>query len=110
MLDCDSFKHFNDTYGHPQGDKLLQGISSILKASVRSVDHVGRYGGEEFIIILPETSRDEALALAERIRAAVEGEAFPVGDGTSVRKTISIGIAGFPLDASQPADLVKYAD
>ena len=110
MLDVDSFKHFNDTYGHPQGDKLLKGISNILKASVRSVDHVGRYGGEEFIIILPETSRDESLALAERIRSAVEREGFPAGDGTAVRKTLSIGIAGFPMDASQPADLVKHAD
>src|SRR5262249_40358570 len=65
MLDVDSFKSFNDTYGHPQGDHLLRIMADILRASVRTVDHAGRYGGEEFMVILPETSKHDACHLAE---------------------------------------------
>ena len=110
MLDVDGFKQFNDQYGHPRGDILLQAIAEILKANVRSVDSAGRYGGEEFIIILPETARDDAFVLAERIRRAVETEPFPTGDGRSVQKTISIGVAAFPDDAQNAGDLLQHAD
>src|SRR5205085_9274438 len=71
MLDVDSFKTFNDTYGHPQGDRLLRSLSNILRVSVRTTDHVGRYGCQEFMVILPESSKDDACRLAQRRRSAV---------------------------------------
>jgi diguanylate cyclase (GGDEF)-like protein len=110
MLDVDGFKEFNDTYGHPQGDQVLAHIARLLRASVRSVDHVGRYGGEEFIIILPETTRENAFALAERIRSTVALEWFPAGNGEYVQKTVSIGVSAYPDDAVDPADLIQLAD
>ncbi len=110
MLDVDSFKTFNDTYGHPQGDHLLRGIADILRTNVRAVDHVGRYGGEEFLAILPETSKDDACRMAERIRTAVEELAFIVVDGHEIRRTVSVGVASYPEDALSPSDLVQRAD
>jgi diguanylate cyclase (GGDEF)-like protein len=110
MLDVDSFKEFNDTYGHPQGDQLLVMLARILRSSVRTVDHVGRYGGEEFIIILPETGRSDAQILAERIRAAVAAQWFRVGEGQEARTTVSIGVAGYPDDAMDAEQLLQHAD
>ena len=110
MLDVDSFKSFNDTYGHPQGDELLRSIASILRANVRSVDHVGRYGGEEFLVLLPETDKDAACRLAERIRGAVEERAVIIVDGREIRRTVSVGVASYPEDALNPAELVQRAD
>lgn len=110
MLDVDFFKQFNDTYGHPQGDVLLRSIANILSSCVRSTDFVGRYGGEEFIVILPETAGGDAYILAERIRAAVEAEWFPIGDGYGIHKTISVGVASFPNDAETAAELLQHAD
>ncbi len=110
MLDVDSFKTFNDTYGHPQGDQLLRSIASILRHNVRTVDHVGRYGGEEFMVILPETSKDDACRLAERIRGAVEEQAFLIVDGRTIRRTVSVGVASYPEDGLNPTELVQRAD
>ncbi len=110
MLDVDSFKTFNDTYGHPQGDQLLRGIADILRSNVRAVDHVGRYGGEEFLAILPETSKDDACRMAERIRTAVEELAFIVVEGREIRRTVSVGVASYPEDALSPSDIVQRAD
>lgn len=109
MLDVDSFKSFNDTFGHPQGDVLLCSIAKILKSSVRNVDFVGRYGGEEFVVILPETIRSDAFILAERIREAIASEPFSAG-GQVIYKTVSIGVASFPDDAVEPTELVQMAD
>jgi diguanylate cyclase (GGDEF)-like protein len=110
MLDVDSFKTFNVTYGHPQGDHLLRNIAAILRANVRTVDTVGRYGGEEFLIVLPETTKDAACRLAERIRGAVEERGHSLPDGVTVYRTISIGVASYPEDALNPIELVERAD
>jgi len=113
MLDVDGFKGYNDTYGHPQGDVLLKMLADILRAGVREVDIVGRYGGEEFIILLPETPKREALRTAERLRAAVAAAVFPgyVDDPEMVvPKTISLGVATFPADADDGLMLVQQAD
>ncbi len=110
MLDVDFFKQFNDSFGHPQGDKVLQAIARIVRSTVRAVDHVGRYGGEEFITILPETGPADAFVLAERIRSGVEAEAFSTGAGGWVQKTVSVGVASFPEDADSADELVLYAD
>ena len=110
MMDVDSFKTFNDTYGHPQGDQLLRVVAGILKGSVRSVDHVGRYGGEEFLIILPETGKEDACRMAERIRGEVEARACVVIEDQAVHRTMSMGVAAFPEDASSADELIQRAD
>jgi diguanylate cyclase (GGDEF)-like protein len=110
MVDIDSFKQYNDAYGHPTGDGLLRSISRILTESVRATDHVGRYGGEEFVVILPETTGSDAQLLAERLRAAVEAAWFAAGEGYVIQKTVSIGVAAFPRDATTAAELLRQVD
>ncbi len=113
LLDVDGFKGYNDTYGHPQGDVLLKKLAAVLRETVREVDIVGRYGGEEFIVLLPETSKDEACRTAERLRAAVAAAVFPgFADDPemTVPKTISLGVATYPADASDVQTLVAQAD
>ncbi|MCS6778049.1 MAG: sensor domain-containing diguanylate cyclase, partial [Chloroherpetonaceae bacterium] len=110
MMDVDSFKTFNDTYGHPQGDRLLRRITGILRDSMRTTDHLGRYGGEEFLVILPETTKDDACRLAERIRSAVEEHAWLQISDQIVRRTVSVGVASYPEDALNPTDLIQCAD
>ena len=110
MLDVDAFKQFNDTFGHPQGDVLLKGVARILRESLRATDFIGRYGGEEFLVILPETGRAEACALAERVRRTVGSTDFVLDRGQVVCRTVSIGVASYPEDGALPADLVRTAD
>ena len=113
MLDVDSFKTYNDTYGHVQGDVLLRMVAAILSQNVRGVDVVGRYGGEEFIIVLPETPAPEALQAAERLRLAVAHTifpGFPSDPGLAVFKTISLGVATFPDVTDDTLALVTLAD
>lgn len=110
MIDVDGFKGFNDTYGHPQGDVLLRLMATLLRTNTRSVDHVGRYGGEEFLVILPETTSEDAYYLAERMRHVIETAGFPTGRDESVVMTVSVGVASFPEDAANAGDLVQRAD
>ena len=113
MLDVDSFKSYNDTYGHIQGDALLRLMSGLLRGNVRDVDIVGRYGGEEFIIVLPETPSAEAYLAAERLRQAVAHAVFPGfpdDPDLAVFKTISLGVATFPDTTDDPQALVTLAD
>ncbi len=91
LLDVDHFKQVNDTWGHAAGDEVLKGVAGILAREKRELDLLGRYGGEEFLMFLPDASEDDALVVCERIRAAVERGAFQV-DGTTVTVTISIGV------------------
>jgi diguanylate cyclase (GGDEF)-like protein len=96
MLDLDKFKSFNDTYGHVKGDELLKAFSAMVKKAVRSTDIPGRYGGEEFFVVLPNTSVKGALVIAERIRASMEALRIPLEDGQPpVGRTASIGVAEF---------------
>jgi diguanylate cyclase (GGDEF)-like protein len=113
MLDVDGFKNYNDTYGHVQGDILLKMLSGILQANVRGVDIVGRFGGEEFLVVLPETPSEEAYQTAERLRLAVAQTIFPgfANDpDLAVFKTISLGIATFPDITHDTQALVTLAD
>jgi len=111
MIDIDNFKLFNDTHGHPAGDKVLKQMGHTLRRLSRNCDYVARYGGEEFAIIVPEVSTGAAARMAERICAMVdetefEGEeVMPIG-----RLTISIGVATFPAQASSKDELIKRAD
>ena len=91
MADLDHFKAINDTYGHPVGDRILQQVATRLAAAVRAGDVVGRYGGEEFILVLPESSEEGARQVAERVRRRVEEAPFVVGD-TRLKLTISVGL------------------
>ncbi|MBM2847946.1 MAG: hypothetical protein HW418_888 [Anaerolineales bacterium] len=112
FLDIDSFKLFNDTYGHPAGNARLIAIAALLRERVREPDLAARYGGEEFAILLPHTPKDGALVLAERIRAAAEASA-PEGRAHGVPVsgyTLSLGVAAFPDDGHTPEDLLLAAD
>ena len=110
MLDLDRFKQINDTYGHPTGDVILYETARILRETAREIDMVGRYGGEEFITILPNTGEEEAAAFAERVRAAVEGHVYR-DDANEIRMTLSCGVASFPASGVEtPEALLKRAD
>jgi diguanylate cyclase (GGDEF)-like protein/PAS domain S-box-containing protein len=110
MVDIDHFKRINDTYGHLVGDRILEGIANALQQSVRGMDSVCRYGGEEFCIILPDADAAAALQVGERLRAAIERNEFILGDGQSAKITVSIGGASLSEQASSSIKLTKAAD
>ncbi|MBW1960086.1 MAG: diguanylate cyclase, partial [Deltaproteobacteria bacterium] len=95
LLDIDLFKEYNDTYGHLQGDKVLQRIGKIIKSCLRKMDTAYRYGGEEFTILLPETTAEEAKTVAERIRAGIEKVKFSPVPGNETNITISVGVTEY---------------
>lgn len=109
LLDIDDFKKLNDSYGHLFGDHVLRELAGILRQQVRETDVVGRYGGEEFMVILSETSREGAHITAERIRRAVELHPFEQ-HGRKVSVTVSGGLATYPEDASYKKKLIETAD
>jgi diguanylate cyclase (GGDEF)-like protein len=111
MIDIDDFKLFNDTYGHPRGDRVLRSVSDTITATLREIDFAARYGGEEFVVVLPETDAEGARAVAERIRAGVECLSFAnIGVEPTVHKTISVGVATYPTHARSGASLIVAAD
>lgn len=110
MLDLDHFKDFNDTFGHSAGDQALRDIAQILGETARLLDSAVRYGGEEFAVILPQTTREEAVSVAERIRLAVQKHHIVFADQKLPVITVSIGLACFPIDALDMASLVQRAD
>jgi diguanylate cyclase (GGDEF)-like protein/PAS domain S-box-containing protein len=125
FIDMDSFKQYNDTYGHPAGDERLKAIARLLRNSIRHPDMVARYGGEEFVIILPYTSKTSALVLAERLLSAAEAMNHQVsatdsrqnhkikhvtGNKSVPGYTMSIGVAACPEDAQTAEGLLHAAD
>jgi diguanylate cyclase (GGDEF)-like protein len=111
LFDIDHFKKFNDANGHPAGNDVLKKIAEILKTAAREVDIVVRYGGEEMVIILPETSRKRATELANRIRMKISETRFEHMESQPLGKiTISAGVATFPVDAANEEGLIKMAD
>jgi len=109
MLDIDHFKKVNDTYGHQAGDSVIRAIAGVIKNSVRETDLAGRYGGEEFAIILTDSSADNATKVAERIRQ--EAEATPVEhEGQQIAYTVSLGLAEFCPDCSSSMAWLEMAD
>ena len=111
MLDVDRFKALNDTHGHPAGDAVLRQLAEVLEKNTRKGDTVARFGGEEFVVILPETPAAGAVHLAEKIRAAVEAHPFTIDEnGATVHATISIGLARFPDHARTLDTLISAAD
>ncbi len=109
ILDLDGFKTVNDRLGHLAGDEALKTLVRIVKDAIRSVDVVCRYGGDEFVVVLPENGLKGALAVAERIRSRVEATTFEA-DGASFHLTTSVGVAALPTHASTVRELVKVAD
>jgi diguanylate cyclase (GGDEF)-like protein len=110
MCDLDHFKSVNDTHGHQAGDAVLRTLAQLLKDEAREIDRVGRYGGEEFMLILPGTTPDAAVTFAERVRKSVEQRTFAF-EGGSVSRTISCGVAGWPHPRLKDIDaLVRAAD
>jgi len=107
MVDIDNFKRLNDEFGHLLGDEVLRSVSTILKQQLRKVDMVCRYGGEEFAIVVPETSGENALRVAEKLRRHVESHHFP---GVSRPVTISIGVADYPTHGITRDEVVAAAD
>lgn len=110
MCDLDRFKSVNDTYGHQAGDMVLKEFAKILRHEVREIDRAGRYGGEEFMLLLPGTVLDAAVTFAERVRKQVEAHTFSF-DGTSIQRTASFGVSAWPHPRISHCDgLVKAAD
>lgn len=111
MMDLDNFKKLNDTHGHHTGDIVLKEISKILRESSRTNDYACRYGGEEFAIILTQTTKEQGLAIAERIRERVEQHVFEkLPENINLKVTLSIGLATYPHDATSKETLIPEAD
>jgi diguanylate cyclase (GGDEF)-like protein len=110
MCDLDRFKTVNDTYGHQAGDAVLKQFARILRGEVREIDHVGRYGGEEFMLLLPGTVLDAGVTFADRVRKQVEGHTFTF-EGGSIQRTASFGVSAWPHPRVSNCDeLVRAAD
>lgn len=111
MFDLDHFKRVNDTRGHQMGDRVLQEMAEILRRTAREIDKLGRYGGEEFIAVLPDTGIDDAVTFAERVRERVERHPFAVGQARPIHLTVSAGAATYPHPAVYNAKtLIHRAD
>ena len=110
MADLDHFKSFNDTYGHPVGDRVLRLVADALRAEARGTDIVGRYGGDEFLIVLPGGDVLTANAYIERIRARVDALAPQLDAACAVALALTAGVAFYPHDAQTPHELISHAD
>jgi two-component system, cell cycle response regulator len=111
MVDIDRFKNFNDSYGHAGGDEALKTVALVIRQGVRRSDLVARYGGEEMVLVMPETTLNQARVRLEAIRVGVAGEAIKLPKREErVRLTVSAGVACWPADAENPDDLLHIAD
>jgi len=108
MLDVDNLKAYNDRHGHLRGSFLLKRMAQLLSQNLRSFDLIAKYGGDEFTLILPQTAREGALVVAERMRTAVESSEFPLAPRGAI--TISLGVSTYPHDATDGMGLIRVAD
>jgi diguanylate cyclase (GGDEF)-like protein/putative nucleotidyltransferase with HDIG domain len=106
IIDLDSFKNYNDVYGHLYGDKILRTTAERIKGSIRAIDLAFRYGGDEFVVILPQVSSDDAFKVAERIRHSIDSEV----DSKGMPVTCSLGIASWPTDGVMREEIVHASD
>ena len=109
MIDIDDFKLVNDTYGHITGDEILKELTKILKKNLRNSDILSRFGGEEFVALLPETNSQNAFLTGEKLRTEVENKLI-IPEDHKKNVTISIGVANYPVDAYSAEKLVDKAD
>jgi diguanylate cyclase (GGDEF)-like protein len=114
LMDIDHFKAVNDTHGHLVGDMALRAVSTVLSEQLRSYDLAGRFGGEEFVVLLPHTREADALTIAERLRANIAATSIPIRDsarpGACIRLTVSIGVAALDAAGAELTDLLAAAD
>ncbi|MGE0755077.1 MAG: PleD family two-component system response regulator [Alphaproteobacteria bacterium] len=110
IMDMDHFKSVNDTYGHDAGDLVLKQLADRIIQAARSTDLIARFGGEEFVVLMPETDPQNALNAASRLRELVENTPFRLDDGTELTRTVSIGIANLHPEGDAPEALLKRAD
>ena len=110
IIDIDFFKKFNDTFGHQSGDAVLRQVAQTLKKNVRATDIVCRYGGEEMSIILPNTTKDEAFATAQKICNRVAEKTFKLTGNNETHVTISLGVSTFPFDGDTAPKIIEAAD
>jgi diguanylate cyclase (GGDEF)-like protein len=108
MLDVDHFKAINDRYGHPAGDEVIRSVASLLRQALRLQDMPGRYGGEEFSVILPDTTAAGAEVIAERVRKLIESSVLEPAAG--IHATISIGIAELEALGADYGEWISHAD
>jgi len=109
IFDLDRFKQINDRYGHPAGDQVLKAFADVLRSGIRKHDTVGRYGGEEFALLMPQTGKDTAVRVAERIRRALEARGVSVDVGR-IEVTVSAGVATYGTDGEDWDALLSAAD
>jgi diguanylate cyclase (GGDEF)-like protein len=110
FLDMDNFKRIVDTYGHPMGSKVLREVAQVIDTHLGQDDFLVRYGGDEYVLVLPGVEKAEAREIVERIHKALNETSFLVEDGHDVRVTASFGIANFPEDAQDLKGLLHSAD
>jgi diguanylate cyclase (GGDEF)-like protein len=114
LVDIDHFKVVNDTYGHLAGDKALRAVTDAMRSQLRGSDMAGRFGGEEFVLLLPQAREQDALNVAERLRAHIASLSIPVDDddetGPCIRLTISVGVASLDGESRELTDLLAAAD
>jgi diguanylate cyclase (GGDEF)-like protein len=110
FIDLDHFKQVNDTHGHLIGSKLLAEIGYLVKAQLRLIDFAFRYGGDEFVVLLPQTGKDQALVVAKRLQEAMRASTFCRDEGLNLNVRASIGLATYPHDARDAHDVIRQAD
>ncbi|HET7842087.1 MAG TPA: sensor domain-containing diguanylate cyclase, partial [Terriglobia bacterium] len=110
FIDLDHFKQVNDTYGHLVGSKLLWMIGDLIKGHLRLIDYAFRYGGDEFVVLLPQTSKENALMVVRRIRDLLNTTIFFAEEGLNIKVTASFGLASFPSDARTRKEILRMAD
>ncbi len=110
FLDHDHFKQVNDTHGHLVGSRLLAEIGYLIKAQLRLIDFAFRYGGDEFVVLLPQTTKDQAVVVARRLQDSMRAGTFCSEQGLNLNVRFSMGLATFPHDAQTPHDIIRQAD
>jgi len=110
FIDLDHFKQVNDTHGHLIGSKLLAEIGYLIKAQLRLIDYAFRYGGDEFVVLLPQTGKDAALTVAKRLRDTLRTSLFCKEENLNLNVRASMGVATYPHDAKTPPDIIRQAD
>jgi len=109
ILDIDDFKAINDTYGHLKGDQVLIRMSQVIRSNIRAADILARFGGEEFVVILPELDKPRGVIVAEKLRRLIEREVY-VPIRTRLPVTVSVGVSSFPADGQTPEEILEVAD
>jgi two-component system cell cycle response regulator len=110
FVDLDRFKPINDQFGHLRGSRVLREVGFLLRSAVRETDYPARYGGDEFVVILPQTDLPAAQALGEKLRNLIEAHAFLQEEGINARVGVSLGVACYPGEARSKEALIRLAD